>query len=489
MNTGLGIVLGIAAIPIAIYLLQGIVDCFQIRDTDQFFLAGRKLGTWSFALNAAATNFSFLTAVFVLVTWSYNYGPIVWWAVISAVVGFALYAIPAISPIKDKAFFATGDTLHHYLGIRYGSRLVRFVAAVATITAFLGFFVAALYIFAGFLTQYVAVDLWILILILAAIIGLYTILGGFQSVVKTDIWQTVFIGLGIVCLLVILSGAIDLLGAVRSSFYLPGLIKPTPLFSSPPGLFLFVLMLFIINGLWQFSAMDMWQRSLAAKEQRKIALASQWGAGIFAIIAASVVVGGVGIRLAFPTSQLMPFEIIGKFIENQNPWLVGGLFAMFVSALLSTADSNLIALSQSVLYDVLGVFSKAKAKATVAKSRILIFVIILVGISFLYLYTRFSGPAGSENLITLLITFFSCQIVLFPSIIYAVFHPCDTLPSWPAFLSISFGYVCAMVLGVASLIKPELQSVTPVISLAAAIFVLSVTLPAFSKVNEERSSE
>lgn len=137
------IILGVA-IPIIVYLFLGIIDSLKIKILDQFFFADRNLFSDSFAINAEAANYSFTTAVFVLMNWSYKYGPAVWWTIITAVIGFIIWATPKLiefipSSVKDKDF-PDCKTLHEYLGRKYNLDGVRLAAAVATITAFLDFF-------------------------------------------------------------------------------------------------------------------------------------------------------------------------------------------------------------------------------------------------------------------------------------------------------------------------------------------------------------
>lgn len=474
MDLKLIIILGMTSFPVIIYLILGIRDCRNIKDIDDYFLAGRKISTLSCALNAVTANFSFVTAVFVLLTWSYQYGAAVWWTLITAVLGFVAYAIPRVSPIRDTGFFSEGNTIHEYLGLRYQSRIVRFAASIATITAFLGFFVAELYIFAFFLTQYINVNIWTLVFILAVINAIYTILGGYESVLSTDIWQIIFILFGLGCILFIfITGSPDLRGTLGSAFDLRGLIKAVPPFDSTPSLF--VIMLLIINGLWQFSAMDMWQRSLATGNQKKIMKGSILGGVIFFLIAIPILLAGMGTRLKFTSSQLSPFDIIKKLLEGHSPIVIGGLICLFASASLASVETTLIALSQSVLYDVLGPFSKRKDKPSVSKARVTILFIIAGGLIFLYLFMK----CVKFDLISFLMTFFSCQIVLLPAIFHAVRRPGAYFPHWPATVSISVGYLFSLVFGLTTMEKMELQAFTPVLGAVSAFVVFWVVLPFF----------
>ena len=462
------VILLIVFIPLAIYLIEGIRHGLKVKTWDQFFLADRKLRLTSFIINTAATNFSFLTAVFVLISWAYAYGPAVWWTIITAFLGFLFYSIPKISPIKDEKFFSTGNTLHEYLGIRYNSNSVRFIASLCTVTAFIGFFIAEVYIFAGFLSQYLPISFWKLIILLAFIACFYTLLGGFFAVVKTDLWQFFFIILGSIIFLYLLgAGPFDLKNTLLKSFNLSGLFKPIPPFQAPP--LLFVAMTFVLNSLWYFSAMTMWQRSLAAKYQKTISRGALYGGLVFCSIAIPVILIGIGMRLLFPSDNLGPFEIISELLKNKNPLILGGILTFFCSAFLSTADSNLIALSQSLLYDIIGIIRRKKAeiKFSLSAVRISILIITVASLLFLYLYQKLF----KFDLITFLLTFFSCQVVLFPSVIYAVFKPNQTLSKWPAIFSIAGGYLTAFILGKISTTNPVLQVITPVGSLGIALLI------------------
>ena len=60
-------------------------------------------------------------------------------------------------------------------------------------------------------------------------------------------------------------------------------------------------------------------------------------------------------------------------------------------------------------------------------------------------------------------------------------RPEYTIPSTPAVLSILSGWVLALFLGWYSLDKPDLQAMTPVVSLGFAAALLFVTVPFFSE--------
>jgi len=58
-------------IVLVVFLISGVRDRKKVKDERTFFY-GEKLNWISFALNAFGTNFSFISASFVLVFWSYQ---------------------------------------------------------------------------------------------------------------------------------------------------------------------------------------------------------------------------------------------------------------------------------------------------------------------------------------------------------------------------------------------------------------------------------
>ena len=188
-----------ASIILIFFIAVGIFSCTKIKDANDFYFGVKKLGLFSFASNIFGANFSFITAIFVLLFWSYMFGFNVFWTIGTAVVGMIAFSLPKITPLS-KEFLDNGTTLHEYISGINKSKSIRIASAMVTVLTLLGFVSAQVYIFSGFISSFVNVEpVTISIIIFLFLIG-YTVLGGFDSVVRTDVFQSILILFGCIAL-------------------------------------------------------------------------------------------------------------------------------------------------------------------------------------------------------------------------------------------------------------------------------------------------
>jgi len=438
-------------------------DFFAVEDIDDFFLAGRSLWEGNFIANAVVTNYSFLTLVFVLSFWGYSYGSGAWWPIVTAVVGFFLFAWSKISLTGQDSFLRQGDTIHEFLGIRYGAEWLRPLASVPTAFAFLGYFISSIYLAAQYFGSLVGVGTWWVVLAVAGISVIYTALGGFMSVAKTDVLQFLLILVGTLVVFYTIGTAnvsADVL--TEQLFELDSFIRPDRGIS-------YVLGLFVINGLWQFAAMDMWQRSLAVGDAKKVQRGALIAGLVFGIIAIPAILLGLLVGNVTSGGPLNnPTAVITAFTDSiPGVWWNGAFLTALVGALLSSQDSNLAALTQTLYVDVWKEYrddnSTNSAVDSLSQARILVAVSAVFGLIILYILTAKIG----FDLISFLLTFFSAQVALLPSIFFALTSTRDFEPTIPA-ISISFGFIIAFALGLYSVAHPAWQFWTPLVGLTAA---------------------
>jgi len=448
-----------------VFFCVGIISFFKIKEVKHFYFGTIDMGILSFACNIFGSNFSFITAIFVLLFWSYNFGWDVLWTVGTAIVGMIIFSLPKITPLSEE-FLKGGSTLHEYIsGQSESFRSVRVVSASVTVLTMTGFVAAQVYIFAGFLSMFINIQpLYISLVIFVFLIG-YTLLGGFDSVVRTDVLQSILIGSGCVALFIIvhnLATTVDLKITKLSFNTLPPFYLP---------------MLIVINGLWQFSAMDMWQRSRASKNIKVVRTGSALGSMFFLIAAIFIIILGWYMRASHIQvgTQLVsdPFKLISTIIVPQS-FLSTVLFALFVSAFLSTADSMLIAASLALMVDIYKV--NTGKSITLKGCRLSILGLGVVCFIFnLLIFKFFPG----ELVVSFLLTFFSCQIVLLPSIGVRSFMSFIKFKHYPMLSSILCGLISSLLMGILTIKNPNIQNFIPVASLFISGVVLFSTLPSF----------
>ncbi len=454
-------------IILLVFVGVGIYSCFKIKEPSQFFFGTKEIGVFSFASNIFGANFSFITAVFVLLFWSYTFGWNVLWAIGTAIIGMVLFGLPKITPLS-KEFLSKGSTLHEYIaGDQETFSIVRMASALVTVITLLGFVAAQVYIFSNFLSAFVAVKPLTISVIIFFFLISYTLLGGFDAVIRTDIIQSVLIFLGCIALYKVLN---NLAGANPNITINETSFSPLPAFYIP--------MLFVINGLWQFSAMDMWQRSVASRKIGVVRSGSMLGGIFFLIASVFITLLGLYLRASHMSSGTEiitdPFALISIIILPNDISAIF-LFALFVSAFLSTADSMLIAASQAIMTDIYSV--KTGKSFSLYHVRVSVLLIGLLGFVLnLSIFKYF--PGGS--VISFLLTFFSCQIVLLPSIGVRTYLPSIKTSYHPMLISIASGLIFSLSMGIYTVSNPDMQNLIPVASLFVSAFVLFSAIPFFS---------
>lgn len=463
----LNIILPIAVI-LLIFIGVGIYSSFKIKSPSHFFFGIKDIGVFSFASNIFGANFSFITAVFVLLFWSYMFGWSVFWTIGTAIAGMILFGLPKITPLSDD-FLRNGSTLHEYIAGNHKSfSTVRMASALVTVITLLGFVAAQVYIFSGFLSAFIGFQSLTISIVIFFFLIAYTLLGGFDSVIRTDIIQSVLIFLGCIALFKVLSS----LSATAPEIKISELsFSPLPAFYIP--------MLIVINGLWQFSAMDMWQRSVASRKIGIVRSGSMLGGIFFLVASVFIVMLGLYLRASHMSAGVEivsdPFTLISSIILPNDISAIF-LFAFFVSAFLSTADSMLIAASQAMMIDIYSI----KTGNSVSLGQVRVSVLGLGLLAFLLNLAIFKY-FSSESVIAFLLTFFSCQIVLLPSIGVRTYLPSIKISHHPMLISIISGLLFSLAMGIYTTTNPDIQNLIPVASLFVSTFVLFSTIPFFTK--------
>jgi Na+/proline symporter len=450
-------------ILLLVFIAIGIYSFFKIKNVDHFFFGTKEIGIFSFASNIFGANFSFITAVFVLLYWSYMFGWNVFWTIVTAVAGMILFSMPRVTPVSDE-FLKNGTTLHEYIaGKQTSFSAVRMVSALVTVITLLGFVAAQVYIFSGFLSVFISISPFTISIVIFVFLVGYTLLGGFDSVIRTDILQSILIAAGCIALYKVVGNLSETTDAKISDI----VFAPLPAFYIP--------MLIVINGLWQFSAMDMWQRSVASRKLGVVRIGSALGGVFFVVASVFVVILGLYLRAIHQEAgaELVsdPFVLISSIIIPGDISAIF-LFALFVSAFLSTADSMLIAASQALMTDIYSI--KTDNVISLGQVRMSVFALGLLGfILNLAIFKYFPG----ESVIAFLLTFFSCQVVLLPSIGVRTYLPSIKITHYPMLISILSGLVFALAMGAYTTAKPDIQNLIPVASLFVSAFVLFSFMP------------
>ncbi len=338
-----------------IILICGITASTLMKRLDDFLLAGRRLGPLSAAISERASGES---AWFILGLpgAAYALGFTQFWSVIGIAFGiFASWTLLAM-PLRRETEKLGALTLPDYFEMRFrdSSRSLR-TLSMLIIIFFYTTYVAAQFVASGkILNATFGLDPVWGIIIGAFIVMMYTMLGGFVAVVWTDVIQGLMMATVAVVLPIV--GIIKLGG--------PHMLveKVAPLgegfFRMDGGqtgrAFIFGVMLGNLSwGVGYLGQPHLLSRYMAIRRPKEVkqgmliamawVLIAYWGAPLVGIVGA----GTIEQPLA---DQEMVMPVLARLI--MPGWIAGLMIAGAVAAMMSTADSQLIVVTSSIVEDV-----------------------------------------------------------------------------------------------------------------------------------------
>ncbi|MEO1336778.1 MAG: sodium/proline symporter, partial [Myxococcota bacterium] len=347
-----------------------------VTGTD-FFLGGRQLGPWVAALSASASSSSVWTLLGVSGA-AYTWGLGAVWLLPACVGGFVLNWWVVAPRLQRESRRASALTVTEFL-----ARGHRAVAVLASIIVLLSLCTYVASQFQGAGKAFHETFGWSVdhsILVGSAIVIIYTLLGGFWAVSLTDTLQGLLMGITAVCLPIAALAQVGFDGLFRDA---------SPEFMSltrnmgPAAAFGFIGGLLGI-GIGYPGQPHVVNRFMALRDEAAVRTAR-----VIAIVWAILVYSGMLI-LGWAGRSLLPSlsdnEVV--FVAATHalfpPVVSGIMLASVLSAIMSTADSQLLVAASSVTHDLgLG------RRQIVVSSRIVI-VVLSLGAVLAALY----GPKG-----------------------------------------------------------------------------------------------
>lgn len=367
-----------------ILVVIGIWSSKLNKTLDDFLIAGRKLGTWPVAISAEASDMSGWL-VMGLPGRGFMYGVGAIWVAIGTAFGTLFNWSVIAKRFRRFTERLRSLTIPDFLEDRYqdDTHLIRGVAT-SIITIFMVAYVSVQLVASGkILSETFGWDYTSALILGFAIITFYTLMGGFFAVAWTDVFQ----GLLIVAILVVLPIAgIIKLGGIGEVFSAAGQVDSNTL--SPGfgyGGLLFLLFAFAsISWIFGYPGQPhILTRYMAIKDEKKLwnstligmtwVIISLWGAVLIGIIGLAMFKGLPDPEKVMP---LLAMELLPE-------WAAGVVIAAITAAIMSTADSQLLVATSSVVEDVYHklINPKADQKRLVLLSRVS--VLLLSAVAFI----------------------------------------------------------------------------------------------------------
>jgi sodium/proline symporter len=321
------------------------------KNVADFFLAGRGLGPWVAAISASASSSSAWTLLGVSGA-AYAWGIPALWLFPATVGGFLLNWVWVAPRLKRLAQSEKAVTLSEVIapaGLGAQRKLILRVAAVIIVFSFT-FYIASQFEAAGKAFESVfSISKQTSIIIGAAIVLLYTLLGGFWAVSVTDSIQGVLMVVASIALPAVALSAVGGFGDLANGLAAIGDVG-SPIGTGAIVTVFFVLGLFgIVIGypgqphvVNRFMAL---KDDSALRQGRVIALA--WAV----IVYAGMLLLGLSARVLFTDlgdSEQVLFHVATELL----PAVISGvMLAAVLSAIMSTADSQLLVAASAISYD------------------------------------------------------------------------------------------------------------------------------------------
>ncbi len=358
-------------IDISIFILYmlamlGVGIYFLRRNTSQedYYVGGRKMTSFHIGLSVVATDvgggFSIgLGGLGFLIGLSGS------WMLFTGLVGAwisAIFLIPRIYPLAKKHnFLSFPEVLNHY----YNSK-VALIAGIISLIGYIGF--TSSQVLAGAklaAATFPSITILDAVLIMGVIVIGYTVLGGLKAVIYTDTIQWIIFMVGLIGVGIPL-GFIKVGGWDAIQTYLPDSFLSLTNISFVQ----FINWLITIVPIW-FVGMTLYQRIYASKSE-KSAKKAWFLAGLleWPLMAFMGIALGLLGRVAFEQGMFTEFgyapgspidEEIGLPLLLAHIFpvgLMGLLMSSYFSAIMSTADSCLMAASGNFTTDILKISNK-----------------------------------------------------------------------------------------------------------------------------------
>lgn len=373
---------------LVVILVVGFITYHINKSHKDFFIAGRKLNPWVVAFSERASGES-AWLLLGLPGAAYASGLLEFWTALGCVSGIIFYWFFVARALREETERLGAITLPTFLAARYdkGQAVIRILATFIIIFFFI-FYLSAQFNGAGkILNVTFGLDQTTGMIIGAVVIIFYTMMGGFFAVAWTDMIQgIIMIGTLVVLPLV---GLAELKEISEGTKPLADLVAAEghPLTSFTGGKTGWAAAALIISGLsWALGYMGqphLLTRFMAIKNPEKIKISRRIAiAWVIPAFTGAVVIGLVGAGL-YGQGMFDDIEKVMPHLANEllPAWLAGIFVSGAIAAMMSTADSQLLVISSSIIEDFFHrTLGRDVGDASLLKaSRVITIVVGLIG--------------------------------------------------------------------------------------------------------------
>ncbi|MGO1398309.1 MAG: sodium:solute symporter family protein [Brevibacterium yomogidense] len=330
---------------LVIVAVIGLAGTKLIKGSDDFMLAGRKLGPFMVIAGLTATHIGG-GAVMGVSEDSYVYGVSGVAYSVGTALGLILLGVLSAERLRSLSL----RTITDYLALRYNSKMVRGLASGLSIIAVTGI-VAAQVNAAGGALAILGIDPTIGAIVAVLLFIAYTVFAGMWGVALTDAVQVIIVVIGVPIAAIAGLRAAGGLDGLRTFAETSGDIVSADYFS-PVGMGV-MAMLGIITPviMYDLIGQDFYQRLFSARSAA-VARISAISAGLLLLVFAIFpVIGGMSARALFGDLEHSSSALPTLISEVLPIGVAAVIVAAILAAVMSTADSLLIAGSTHITND------------------------------------------------------------------------------------------------------------------------------------------
>lgn len=361
METNLLLIISFIVYSAGIVLIGVYSSRRKKQTTDDFVLANRELGPWVSALSASASAESGWVML-GLVGEAYLYGAAAFWIVPGIAAGYLFNWYVIAEKLRQSTTASSAVTLPQYLLHRFGknSTALRTISVLIITFSMLAYVAAQMNAAGKAFEATFALPYGWGVIAGAAIILTYTITGGFRAICWTDVIQAIFMVIALIGMPILILFEMGGYGAFLDAVQR---VDPTMLSFSygKTGLAMLGFVVGLVGiGLGYPGQPHVLSRFMATKDSQSVRkggkIAISWmvltymGAIFFGLFAK------VHLGVLDDPEQALPLAV-----NSMLPPILGGfVIAAIISAICSTADSQLIVVSSAISRDIMPLFTSRK---------------------------------------------------------------------------------------------------------------------------------
>ncbi len=344
---------------LVVILVVGFITYHINKSHKDFFIAGRRLNPWVVAISERASGES-AWLLLGLPGAAYASGLLEFWTALGCVSGIIFYWFFIARALREESEKADAITLPTFLASRYqkGRSAIRVLSTFIIIFFFI-FYLSAQFNGAGkILNVTFGLNQTTGMIIGALVIIFYTMMGGFFAVAWTDLVQGIIMFGTLVVLPLV--GVVEWLEGNQVLEPLKGMItlEGHRLTSFTGGKTGWAAVALIISGLsWALGYMGqphLLTRFMAISSPRQIRISRRIAfAWVIPAFAGALAIGIIGAAL-YGQGHFVDIEKVMPQMANDllPAWVAGIFVSGAIAAMMSTADSQLLVISSSIIEDL-----------------------------------------------------------------------------------------------------------------------------------------